>query len=163
SPRLPMDGRAARPARRGRAGSASRRGRSTRRRRGRCWGERGHAPRGSGGRRTRLGAVPVPAGTRPAAAGCSPSRRVPAALRGHNSRFFFPPLGSWAIVDDAMSLDVTTVLSGALLDALGRAGLPTVSPSDVAWEVPRDPTHGDYATNVAMLLAKSHRRQPRQA
>jgi arginyl-tRNA synthetase len=61
-----------------------------------------------------------------------------------------------------MSSDVTTVLSGALLDALGRAGLPTVSPSDVAWEVPRDPTHGDYATNVAMLLAKSHRRPPRQ-
>ena len=61
-----------------------------------------------------------------------------------------------------MAADVTTVLSGALLDALGRAGLPTVSPSDVAWEVPRDPTHGDYATNVAMLLAKSHRRPPRQ-
>ena len=61
-----------------------------------------------------------------------------------------------------MSQDVTTVLSGALVDALGRAGLPTVSASDVAWEVPRDPTHGDYATNVAMLLAKSHRRPPRQ-
>ncbi|HEY7139334.1 MAG TPA: arginine--tRNA ligase [Methylomirabilota bacterium] len=61
-----------------------------------------------------------------------------------------------------MPTDVTTVLSGALLDALGRAGLPAVSPSDVAWEVPRDPTHGDYATNVAMLLAKSHRRAPRQ-
>jgi arginyl-tRNA synthetase len=61
-----------------------------------------------------------------------------------------------------MSEDVTTVLSGALLDALGRAGLPPVLPSDVAWEVPRDPTHGDYATNVAMLLAKSHRRPPRQ-
>ncbi len=61
-----------------------------------------------------------------------------------------------------MSRDVTTVLSGVLLDALGRAGLPTVAASDVAWEVPRDPTHGDYATNVAMLLAKSHRRPPRQ-
>jgi arginyl-tRNA synthetase len=61
-----------------------------------------------------------------------------------------------------MATDVTTVLSGALLDALGRAGLPAVSPSEVAWEVPRDPTHGDYATNVAMLLAKSHRRPPRQ-
>lgn len=61
-----------------------------------------------------------------------------------------------------MSTDVTAVLSGALLDALGRAGLPSVPASDVAWEVPRDPTHGDYATNVAMLLAKSHRRPPRQ-
>ncbi len=61
-----------------------------------------------------------------------------------------------------MALDVTAVLSGALLDALDRAGLPTVPASDVAWEVPRDPTHGDYATNLAMLLAKSHRRPPRQ-
>jgi len=61
-----------------------------------------------------------------------------------------------------MSADLTAVLSGALLDALGRAGLPAVLPADVAWEVPRDPTHGDYATNVAMLLAKSHRRPPRQ-
>jgi arginyl-tRNA synthetase len=71
-------------------------------------------------------------------------------------------MGTWAIVDAAMAADVTTVLSGALLDALGRAGLPTVAPSDVAWEVPRDPSHGDYATNVAMLLAKAHRRAPRQ-
>jgi arginyl-tRNA synthetase len=61
-----------------------------------------------------------------------------------------------------MPADVTTVLSGAVLDALGRAGFPAVLPSDMAWEVPRDPTHGDYATNVAMLLAKAHRRPPRQ-
>jgi arginyl-tRNA synthetase len=61
-----------------------------------------------------------------------------------------------------MAADVTTVLSGVLLDALGRAGLPTVPPSDVVWEVPRDPSHGDYATNVAMLLARAHRRAPRQ-
>ncbi len=61
-----------------------------------------------------------------------------------------------------MAADVTAVLSGALLDALGRAGLPTVPPSEVAWEVPRDSSHGDYATNVAMLLGKVHRRAPRQ-
>jgi arginyl-tRNA synthetase len=61
-----------------------------------------------------------------------------------------------------MVADVTAVLSGALVHALGRAGLPAVPPSDVAWEVPRDPSHGDYATNVAMLLGKAHRRAPRQ-
>src|SRR6185503_18825296 len=123
---------------------------------------RGHASRRGGVGRAELHSVPVPA----RCAGATPrhpsSRRVPAALRGRNSRFFFDPLWTWAIVDNAMSTDVTTVLSGALLDALGRAGLPTVLASDVAWEVPRDPTHGDYATNVAMLLAKSHRRPPRQ-
>jgi arginyl-tRNA synthetase len=77
-------------------------------------------------------------------------------------RFFFDALGTWAIVNGTMSADLTTVLSVALLDALGRAGLPSVSPAEVAWEVPRDPAHGDYATNVAMLLAKSQRRSPRQ-
>jgi arginyl-tRNA synthetase len=77
-------------------------------------------------------------------------------------RFFFDALGTWAIVNGIMSADLTTVLSVALLDALERAGLPSVSPAEVAWEVPRDPTHGDYATNVAMLLAKSQRRSPRQ-
>jgi arginyl-tRNA synthetase len=61
-----------------------------------------------------------------------------------------------------MADDVTAVLSGALQSALDRAGLPSVPSSDVAWEVPRDPAHGDYATNVAMLLAKAHRRPPRQ-
>ena len=77
-------------------------------------------------------------------------------------RFFFDALGTWAIVNGTMSADLTTVLSVALLDALERAGLPSVSRAEVAWEVPRDPTHGDYATNVAMLLAKSQRRSPRQ-
>jgi arginyl-tRNA synthetase len=61
-----------------------------------------------------------------------------------------------------MSGDVTAVLSGAVLEALRRAGLPAVSPAEVAWEVPRDASHGDYATNVAMLLAKAQRRPPRQ-
>ena len=96
-----------------------------------------HAPRRGGVGRAGRGAVPVPAGTPAAAARHPPSRRVPAALRGRNSRFFFDPPGTWAIVDGAMALDVTTVLSGALLDALGRAGLPTVPASDVAWEVPQ--------------------------
>jgi arginyl-tRNA synthetase len=61
-----------------------------------------------------------------------------------------------------MSVDVTTRLTGAVREALRRAGLPEVPPAEVGWEVPRDPSHGDYATNVAMLLGRAHRRPPRQ-
>ncbi len=32
----------------------------------------------------------------------------------------------------------------------------------MAWEVPRDETHGDYATNVAMTLARPAKKAPRQ-
>jgi arginyl-tRNA synthetase len=65
-------------------------------------------------------------------------------------------------VDVTMPADVTVRLTGALREALRRAGLPEIAPTEVGWEVPRDPAHGDYATNVAMLLARAHRRPPRE-
>src|SRR6516162_9287760 len=58
--------------------------------------------------------------------------------------------------------DVTAGLAEAVREALERAGLPPVDFRELAWDVPRDPGHGDYATNVAMLLAKAARRSPRQ-
>src|SRR5262249_43838766 len=47
-------------------------------------------------------------------------------------------------------------------EAIERAGLPPVEGTQLTWDVPREPSHGDYATNVAMLLAKTARRPPRQ-
>src|SRR5205814_1189441 len=44
--------------------------------------------------------------------------------------------------------------------ALANAGLP--EPETCVWEVPRQAEHGDYATNVAMTLARAARRPPRQ-
>src|SRR5947199_7313446 len=44
--------------------------------------------------------------------------------------------------------------------ALANAGLP--EPETCMWEVPRQAEHGDYATNVAMTLARAARRPPRQ-
>jgi arginyl-tRNA synthetase len=58
--------------------------------------------------------------------------------------------------------DVTGPLSEAVSEALGRAGLPRLPATEILWDVPREPTHGDYATNVALLLAKAERRPPRQ-
>lgn len=59
-----------------------------------------------------------------------------------------------------MRLDITDHLSEALKEALGRAGLPV--PESVLWEVPREDRHGDYATNVAMTLARTAKQSPRK-
>ncbi len=58
-----------------------------------------------------------------------------------------------------MQPNITDHLSEALKAALTRAGLPV--PDAVAWEIPRDERHGDYATNAAMTLARTARRPPR--
>ena len=57
--------------------------------------------------------------------------------------------------------DLTVLLSEAVQEALGRAELPA-PPGPITWDVPREAAHGDYATNVALLLGKAARRPPRQ-
>jgi arginyl-tRNA synthetase len=63
---------------------------------------------------------------------------------------------------DDEATDVTGALSAAVREALGRAGLTSPVPDEIVWDVPREAAHGDYATNVALLLAKAERRPPRQ-
>src|SRR5881392_3405474 len=51
----------------------------------------------------------------------------------------------------------------AALAALRAAGaLPALDASRVVAEPPRDPSHGDMATNVAMVLAKEAGKKPRE-
>ncbi|HEX7327337.1 MAG TPA: arginine--tRNA ligase [Casimicrobiaceae bacterium] len=45
---------------------------------------------------------------------------------------------------------------------IAREHVPADAPLPVAIERPRDRTHGDYATNAALVLAKSARRNPRE-
>jgi arginyl-tRNA synthetase len=59
-----------------------------------------------------------------------------------------------------MRLHTTDLLTEGLNDALSAAGLPAVGA--MFWEVPRDERHGDYATNVAMTLARAARQPPRK-
>jgi arginyl-tRNA synthetase len=59
-----------------------------------------------------------------------------------------------------MRLHTTDLLTEGLKDALSAAGLPAVG--DIFWEVPRDERHGDYASNVAMTLARAARQPPRK-
>lgn len=55
---------------------------------------------------------------------------------------------------------ITDQLTRAVKAALDAAGLP--EPAAFGWEIPRQVEHGDYATNVAMTLARAARRSPRQ-
>ena len=55
---------------------------------------------------------------------------------------------------------LTDRLTEGVRSALAKAGLP--EPDECAWEIPRQAEHGDYATNVAMVLARVAKRAPRQ-
>ncbi len=52
------------------------------------------------------------------------------------------------------------VIRAALADAAARLEV-SLSPSAVELERPRDPAHGDVATNLALALAKSLKQKPR--
>ena len=55
-------------------------------------------------------------------------------------------------------MNAPDAIRAALLQAAARLGAPDV---EVALERPRDPTHGDLATNLAMTLAKTLGQKPR--
>ena len=59
---------------------------------------------------------------------------------------------------DRMS-DALTLLAAPLIDAAARLGGPE---ADAVLERPADPEHGDYATTLALRLAKPLRRAPRE-
>ena len=55
---------------------------------------------------------------------------------------------------------LTDRLTDGVRAALAKAGLP--EPAECAWEIPRQAEHGDYASNVCMVLARAAKRAPRQ-
>lgn len=57
-------------------------------------------------------------------------------------------------------MTVTDRLTSGVRAALAAAGLPAAE--QCAWEVPRQAEHGDYATNVAMTLARAAKQPPRR-
>ena len=59
-----------------------------------------------------------------------------------------------------MPIAITELLTRSVKDALDKAGLPALE--DIAWEVPREETHGDYATNSALALARVAKQSPRK-
>ena len=59
-----------------------------------------------------------------------------------------------------MAHDVKTQLTALLQQALASVA-PTATATPIHLERPRDPTHGDFATNLAMQLAKALKKNPR--
>ena len=59
-----------------------------------------------------------------------------------------------------MPIAITELLTRSVKDALDKAGLPSLD--EIAWEVPREDTHGDYATNSALALARVAKQPPRK-
>ncbi|HEV8501026.1 MAG TPA: arginine--tRNA ligase [Casimicrobiaceae bacterium] len=57
--------------------------------------------------------------------------------------------------------DLRQQLNAWLADAVARA-LPGAGALAATLERPRDPAHGDFASNAAMVAAKAHRRNPRE-
>ncbi|TXT30075.1 MAG: arginyl-tRNA synthetase [Rhodocyclaceae bacterium] len=60
-----------------------------------------------------------------------------------------------------MPLDVKSQLTALLQQALASVA-PTATDTPIHLERPRDPTHGDFATNLAMQLAKALKKNPRE-
>ena len=60
-----------------------------------------------------------------------------------------------------MKETLRVLLEGALRNARAAGRLPDVEFPAVEIQVPRDPSHGDLATNIAMVLGRSARMQPR--
>ena len=61
-----------------------------------------------------------------------------------------------------MKDELTRLLSGALKNLAGSVLPDPVDLSSISIERSRDPGHGDYASNVALRLAKSAQRRPRE-
>ena len=60
-----------------------------------------------------------------------------------------------------MAHDVKSQLTSLLQKALASVA-PTATDTPIHLERPRDPTHGDFATNLAMQLAKALKKNPRE-
>ncbi len=60
-----------------------------------------------------------------------------------------------------MAQDVKSQLAALLKQALASVA-PTAADTPIHLERPRDPSHGDFATNLAMQLAKALKKNPRE-
>ena len=54
------------------------------------------------------------------------------------------------------------LLENSIQAAIDKGFLPPVAPSRIEVELSRDPGHGDYASNVAMILASQAKKNPRE-
>ena len=61
-----------------------------------------------------------------------------------------------------MKRKLTDLLDGSLRTGMAAGRLPAPPPARIEVELTKDPAHGDYASNIAMVLAKQMKRNPRE-
>jgi len=64
-------------------------------------------------------------------------------------------------VIEQIRVQLRQVLTDAITSAVAAGELVGPAPGTIVLEVPKDKAHGDYATNLAMVLAKPERKAPR--
>jgi len=64
-------------------------------------------------------------------------------------------------VIEQIRIQLRQALTDAITSAVAAGELVGPAPSTVVLEVPKDKAHGDYATNLAMVMAKPERKAPR--
>lgn len=63
---------------------------------------------------------------------------------------------------EKVRLQLADALKSAVQRAIAAGSLPQLTVPEFVVEVPREKNHGDFATNIAMMLAKPARKAPRQ-
>lgn len=64
-------------------------------------------------------------------------------------------------VIEQIRVELRQALTDAITSAVAAGDLNGPAPTTVVLEVPKDKAHGDYATNLAMVMAKPERKAPR--
>src|SRR3954470_21068135 len=120
--------------------------------------------------------LPLPVAGMRSLAKASPRCRVP-GVRARSASASLGPLpvhagqqsgrpdGAWAHGQYARAVtpeQLRDAVRTAVAAAVGRGALAVPVPEDVVVERPKNPEHGDYATNVALRLAKPAGRPPRE-
>src|SRR3990172_782565 len=68
----------------------------------------------------------------------------------------------WATRSESMKQTVTDILLQALVRAKEQGELKLDTPPSIVLETPKEKTHGDLATTLALTMAKSEGKPPRK-
>jgi arginyl-tRNA synthetase len=63
---------------------------------------------------------------------------------------------------DNIKLEIKQIITKAVNKAQQKEQIPTIEMPEISIEIPREKEHGDFSTNIAMLITKQVKKSPRQ-
>jgi hypothetical protein len=63
---------------------------------------------------------------------------------------------------DNIKLEIKQIITKAVNKAQQKEQIPTIEMPEISIEIPREKEHGDFSTNIAMLITKQVKKPPRQ-